>query len=180
MEERYLEIVAAVDAEFSRNRRLHGDKIHCASGCTECCYHLFQITEPEAAYIASGVEHLDKHRREALRERARGYLQALEKIAPTRLSCPALEDGVCSIYEFRPLMCHKFGMPLYNPDKPGQIFACELNFQAGEEITDPQLIQIQTRIHQDWKQLQAEYRGARGGHSVTLSVAQAILQEWQD
>ena len=51
-----------------------------------------------------------------------------------RLACPALEDGACQIYENRPLMCRKYGMPLYNPQKPEQVFACELNFKPGEEI----------------------------------------------
>ncbi len=180
IERRYLEIVAAVDSEFERNRLLHGDRIHCRAGCTDCCHHLFQITEIEAARIAKGVRHLTPQARDALRERARAYLEASAHLPSTgaRLACPALDGGVCSIYDDRPLTCHKFGMPLYNPDKPDRIYACELNFKDGEEIEDPDLIQIQTGIHRDWKQLQVEYGDTRKQSAArTLNVARAILED---
>lgn len=189
VEERYLQIVAAVDVEFSRNRSLHGDKIRCSTGCTECCHHLFKITEIEADHIAGGLALLSPETREALMVRAGVYMEARRRLlaneeersplasAGTRLACPALQDGVCLIYEFRPLICHKFGMPLYNPDRPGQIFACELNFKDGEEIADTQLIQIQTGIHQAWKQLQSEYVTSGTFQKAELvTVAQAILK----
>jgi uncharacterized protein len=174
LEERYLDIVAAVDAEFLRNRRLHGEKIRCRAGCADCCHQAFQITEMEAASIAQGVHQLAPGAREALQARARDYIRE----APgTRVACPALDQGVCAIYEFRPLMCHKFGMPIYNPDKPDRIFACELNFQEGEEIEDPELIQIQSGIHGAWKELQSDYREAGGRRtSKSQTVATAILE----
>jgi len=177
MRERYLDIIAAVDTEFARNRRLHGDRIHCRAGCSDCCSQSFHITEIEADFIAEGIARLEPETREALRARAREYVEARGREPGLRLPCPALKDGVCGIYEHRPLMCHKFGMPLYNPDKPDRIFACELNFQDGEEIDDPQLIQIQTVIHQAWKELQSDYT-AGGGYRdpKPLTVAHAILK----
>ena len=175
-EERYREIVAAVDSEFARSRDLHGDKIHCRPGCTDCCYHIFSITEIEAAQISRGIRRLEPDVRESIEGRAREYIQS-SLLLEARLPCPALDQGVCSIYEFRPLMCHKFGMPLYNPDKPDRIFACELNFKAGEEIEDPKLIQIQTGIDQAWKQLQAEYNDSHESRKgAPLTVAHAILR----
>jgi Fe-S-cluster containining protein len=194
MQERYLDIVAAVDTEFARNRRLHGEKIHCGAGCTDCCFQLFQITEIEAAYISQGMETLDPETSDSLQSRAREYTEARQKLVTetgepeswgslppsgTRLPCPALHDGVCIIYDFRPLMCHKFGMPLYNPDKPDQIFACELNFKNGEEIEDGKLIQIQTSIHRAWKELQSDYNQADGYRdSEPLTIARAILEDF--
>lgn len=176
IETRYQQIVTAVDAEFARNRELHGAKIHCRPGCTECCHHVFSITEIEAAQIAKGLARLPLELRAAVEARAREYIiRAL--IRGDRLPCPALEQDVCSIYEHRPLMCHKFGMPLYNPEKPDRIFACELNFKAGEEIRDPQLIPVQTAIHAEWNALQAQYRALSGAPSPgPLTVAHAILR----
>jgi hypothetical protein len=67
-------------------------------------------------------------------------------------------------------------MPLYNPDKPERIFACELNFKDGEEIDDPALIPAQTGIHEAWKSLQAEFNeSSPARHNGTLTVAHAIL-----
>jgi Fe-S-cluster containining protein len=163
---RYLEIVAAVDAEFARNRRLHGARIRCGAGCDACCHQVFEIANVDAAHIGEGVRRLEPSRRELLEARAREYT------AGRRKACPALEDGVCTIYDFRPVMCHKFGMPLFNPDKPERIFACELNFKHGEEIVDPDLIQIQTGIHEAWTALVS---GAQDG-SGPWNVARAILE----
>lgn len=170
MRQQLLEIVAAVDAEFERNRLLHGERIRCGRGCTDCCHHPFQITDPEAAAIAEAVAALPAVTRETLESRAREYS------AEARHPCPALQDGVCSIYEHRPLICHKFGMPIYNPDRPERIFACELNFRPGDEIRDSQLVQIQTSIHREWKELQHEYYAS--GHyrcPGPITVARAIL-----
>jgi hypothetical protein len=67
-------------------------------------------------------------------------------------------------------------MPLFNPDRPDRIFACELNFKDGEEIDDPQLVQIQTGIHEAWKQLQSDCdKVRRNRDSEPLTVARAIL-----
>jgi Fe-S-cluster containining protein len=97
-----------------------------------------------------------------------------------RLACPALEDGVCQIYEHRPLICRKYGMPLYNPQKPEQVFACELNFRPGEEILDSQLVQIHTNLCHGAAEVQAEYN-RQGGRRDTkpLNVARAILEDFE-
>ncbi len=138
---------------------------------------------------------MDTLARESLQTRARDHLEARRNlVAPqgepegspgrlpppgARLACPALDHGVCSIYEFRPLICRKFGMPIYNPGRPGQIFACQLNFRDGEEIEDSQLIQIQTGIHESWRQLQSEYDNAGGYRDASpITVARAILEDF--
>ena len=187
-------ICLQIDEEFDRNRRLHAARIQCRPGCTDCCQQLFQITEVEAAYISRGMKTLDAALQEELKARARPYLEERQKLvartgepeawgslpAPgTRLPCPALRGGVCAIYDFRPLICRKFGMPLYNPDKPGRVFACELNFRDGEEIHDPHLIQIQTGIHQRWKAVEQDYNDAtRPRDAEPLTVARAILEDF--
>ena len=72
-------------------------------------------------------------------------------------------------------------MPLYNPDKPGRVFACELNFRDGEEIQDPELIQIQTGIHQGWKARQRDYnKEGKPRDAEPLTVARAILEDFSD
>lgn len=191
--QQYQAVCDGYQEEFERNRRLHGNRIQCRPGCSDCCHQLFQITEIEAAVISKGVADLPHTQREPLRKKAADYLEQRRLLVsatgepeswgslPTsgsRLACPALIDGECSIYELRPVMCRKFGIPLWNPDRPGRVYACELNFKEGEEIVDPDLIQIQTVLHQQWKQLQADYNH-QGGYrsSEPLTIAKAILGE---
>lgn len=194
--ESYLSIVSLVDEEFRRNLKQYGERIHCGRGCTDCCHHLFQITEPEAAYVSRAVKALPEAQQLKLRARASRYLKDREQLLKTkavpdawgslpppgsRLACPALEDGACTIYDHRPLICHKFGMPIFNPRKPDRIFACELNFQPGEELEVPELVQIQTEIHNQWEHVQAKYNtrgGRRDPHPIT--VARAILEDFED
>lgn len=196
MIERFGEAARRWDAEFSRNVALHGDRIHCRRGCSYCCYQIFQITEPEAAVISRAVRLMPPEDRDDLQARARAYLPRREALLRehglieawghlppegTRLACPALsDDGACRIYEHRPLICRKYGIPLYNPQKPGRVFACELNFQPGDEIDDPRLVQIHTGFYQDWKQTQEDYN-RRGGRrdDFPITVARALLEDFE-
>lgn len=191
-----LRLAAGWEAEFQRNKRLHEDKIQCRRGCTDCCHHLFQITELEAAFISQAVKSLPPDQRVAMEQRARQYLEDREKLLSDRriddawgnlpppglrLACPALEDGACQIYEHRPLICRKYGMPLYNPRKPDRVFACELNFQPGEEIQDSQLVQIHTDLYHDAVEVQSEYDRQDGRRdAMPLNVARAILEDCEE
>jgi len=179
--------------EFSRNRHLHGARIQCGPGCSDCCSQLFQITEVEAAFLSAGVRTLPEVQQNQLRERAGRYLEARARLVSekgeqeawgglppegTRLACPALDEGICTVYEWRPLICRKYGIPLYNPEKPDRVFACERNFRAGEEIEDGRLIQIQTALHAETKEMQREW-DRQGLHrdGRPLTVARAIAED---
>jgi len=191
----YLKMAGEWEGEFARNKRQYGEKILCRKGCSDCCSQLFQITEIEAAYISRAVKKLPAEDQEKLKDRARKYLPQREQLLAERnvpdawgslpppglrLPCPALEDGACQIYSHRPLICRKYGIPLYNPKKPDQLFACELNFKPGEEIDATELVQIQTGIQDRWAGVQADYN-RRGGRRdpKPLTVALAILEDFE-
>jgi Fe-S-cluster containining protein len=121
-----LRVASAWEAEFGRNQRLHGARINCWRGCTDCCHHLFQITELEAAFVSHAVKSLPSEKRRAMEGRAQEYIEAREKLLEERqvpdawgslpppglhLACPALLDGACQVYEHRPLICRKYGIP---------------------------------------------------------------------
>lgn len=193
--EHYSEIRTAVDREFRRNRRLHGGKIRCGRGCTDCCHQIFSITEVEAAAISRLVKMVTPQARENLESNARAYLPRRQEILrqhgyirawghlpkpETRLACPALINGECAIYSERPIVCRKFGIPLHHPEQPGRIFACELNFRPGETYHDPQLVSIQSNIARQWTELQSEFDAAGGGRGPEpISVADALLGDYE-
>jgi Fe-S-cluster containining protein len=150
----------------------------------------------EAAFVSRGIRKIDAEVRKRITNRATEYLEKRRaltaadgrpevwgKLPPegTRLACPALEeDGSCAIYEYRPLICRRYGVPVYNPDT-GRVSACELNFRNGESIEDGKLIQIQTGIHERWKKVQGEYN-AKGGYRdpVPISVGRAIVEDFSE
>jgi Fe-S-cluster containining protein len=183
------------DAEFARNKAIYGDKIHCRKGCNECCSQIFQITELEAAHISAAIKKMPSDQQRQIKQRALQYLREREGLLARhdipdawgslpkpglRLPCPALEQGACSIYAHRPLICHKYGIPLFNPSRPDQLFACELNFKPGESLGVTELVRIQTGVWQHWADEQASYN-ARGGRrdEKPVTVARAILEDFE-
>ncbi len=168
--------------------------MRCGPGCSDCCHQLFQITEIEAAEVSAGVRKLPEAQRSELEDRSRDYLRQRQELVAAngepeawgslpppgaRLACPALDDGVCSIYDHRPLICRRFGMPIYNPERPGRVYCCELNFDDGAEIDDAKLVQIQTGIHEAWKQVQVDYNRAGGPRDPNpITVARAVLEDF--
>ena len=100
--------------------------------------------------ISEHVKSLPESRRNELQQKASEYKQGD--------ACPALgTEGECTIYEARPVICRRFGMPIYDYKNPENVRACELNFKDGDEITDTMLIPNQTEIGMKWDELKDEF-----------------------
>lgn len=131
----------AVVAEQPQNLR-------CGIACTMCCHGLFEIGAADVAVIAEALPRLDPAVRETILARAEAVAAAtdhpnLREVSEAEreaffertenLPCPALDDeGRCSIYEFRPLVCRTFGLPI----REGSRYIgeeCELNFTAASQ-----------------------------------------------
>lgn len=186
------QVCAKANAEFDRGAAVHGERIHCAPGCSSCCSQIFQITEVEAARISAWVATLPDKEKAALQAKARANLAERTKLfdgpeqwgstAPRGKGtpCPALNDaGACGMYEARPVMCRKFGVPIFNPDKPDRVLACELNFADGEAIEDPGLVENQTSLYRAQQNLQADYNDAGGKRDdEPICIARAIVEDF--
>ena len=139
----YRDILERADTFFGSVAAAQPQNLQCGLGCSLCCYGLFEIGSGDVPLIADGLASLHPARRNAIIRRARGLLEstshpdlrdcsAEEKEAffdrTASVACPALsEQGVCQIYEARPLVCRTFGLPLRNgPEFMAEV--CELNF----------------------------------------------------
>jgi Fe-S-cluster containining protein len=110
-------------------------QIPCRAGCSHCCIGLFPITQLDVHLLQEGLRHLPIDQRERIEGRALQQVTALESAYP-RLKpspsiggwsdreidqavtafhdapCPALGDnGLCSLYDHRPLTCRSMGIP---------------------------------------------------------------------
>ena len=187
LKQHFIDITNLIQQEFERNVDKYGSKIQCRRGCSQCCSQIFNITQVDAFVIGEHVKTLPLDKQKELKQKAKEYLQEKERknlninaeysVTP-KIPCPALGDeGECTIYEARPVVCRRFGMPMYDYKNPGKIYACELNFAEGEEIYDDELIPNQTAIGMKWDQLKEDYAQRKSGGEKFTTVADSILGE---
>lgn len=181
----YINITHLIQNEFDRNVNKYGSKINCRKGCSQCCFQIFKITLIDSFIIKKYLDTLPIEQVNNLKERTKFYIaqiknnitQGDEFYVKPKFPCPALsENEECMIYAGRPVICRKFGPPIFDYKSPGKIFACELNFAEGEEITDDELIPNQTQIGKEWDMLKTEFNikyNLRENASTT--IAEAIL-----
>ena len=139
----YVSILDRADAHFAKVLAEQPAAMQCRQGCTGCCHGLFEIGTADVSMIQEAMRILDEPARERLKSRARAIFEStlhptLRDCSPEEkeafferadeIPCPALDDaGACSIYEYRPIVCRTFGLPLREGRKYlGQ--ECELNF----------------------------------------------------
>ena len=198
----YEELLKDVGREFERVRNIFIDRMQCRKGCSSCCSQLFSISAIEAAYISSAVKQLEPGPREEMREKARTYLQELtgveidatltieqhsEVVKPALealigryyIPCPALKDDACTIYDHRPIIARKFGIPLWNPSKPNILQACELNFKPGEVIEGEGLVEPQVELAYRWLEFKTKVHEELDLPDVVATVASAILFDYE-
>ncbi len=161
---------------------------------------MFRITLIDAAVVSQAVKKLDSETRKKMQEKARLYIKKRGEMIRERagqmdlnydsdeistillrLPCPALsEDGACGIYESRPIVCRKFGMPIYDPKKPNELQTCELNFREVKEIDADRLIENQMKIYNHWMKIKTEVNETLNPEKRVATIAEAILFDYEE
>jgi Fe-S-cluster containining protein len=91
-----------------------GRKPVCQKGCSYCCHLLVVVTIPEILAIAQHVrENFTLKERETLLRAIDTALAATKGLSrkermDTRVPCPLLKEGSCSVYDNRPLPCRSY------------------------------------------------------------------------
>lgn len=182
---KYIDITNLIQTEFNRNFQKWGDKIKCKKGCSQCCSQIFNITAFDGYIIKNHLNSMHENEKKILMEKAKHYIGTIKLDGNTsdeffmkpKLECPALsESGECTIYEARPVICRRFGPPVYDYKNPEKLFACELNFNNGEEIIDDDLIPNQTVIGKEWDTLKTKFNMEFDlKENASTTIAEAIL-----
>ncbi|MCA9648821.1 MAG: YkgJ family cysteine cluster protein [Myxococcales bacterium] len=141
----------------------HPDQVRCGPGCSDCCHQTFRVSALEGAYLREGLAVLPAP------ERAEILARAARHRPDRRQPCPVLgDDGRCRLYEHRPRICRKYGIPLWHPDRPHEVRCCPLNFRSMADI-DPELIlEPQAAWAEDWIRLR-EALGIRDPGHATIA-----------
>jgi len=98
------------------------------SGCDDnCCEERFyHYTLAEHIYLMDGVGYLEEEMRREIFARAEEVIQIYRlhdsKGIIRRVMCPLNFDGLCLLYEYRPMICRLHGIPhiIKKPEQPEQ------------------------------------------------------------
>ena len=89
--------------------------VQCHKGCWHCCTQFVATTIPEILRLAAYIrETFAADEIVALLERLKLYRETNSALPPDRRAkllrtqCPLLQDGICSVFEARPLVCRGF------------------------------------------------------------------------
>jgi Fe-S-cluster containining protein len=112
----YLVLRGEVDLLCERLAEAHNEHLNCKPGCHKCCID-FSIFPIEFFSILKENENKKVNVRNVAGES----------------ECLFLNDGLCSIYESRPLICRTHGLPMLSMgEDEWELSYCELNFTSGE------------------------------------------------
>ena len=125
--------------------------VRCGPGCSDCCHQTFRVSALEGALLREGLAELPPAEQAEIRARAAQW-------RPDRRDpCPVLDAaGRCRLYEHRPRICRKYGIPLWHPDRPHEVRCCPLNFRDMADIDAGLILDPQAGWAADWIRLREE------------------------
>lgn len=156
----------------------------CAGCADNCCDSYFQHhTYVEWIYLWVGIGELSAERRKALKTRAADYTVACEKALAKeerpQVMCPLNEEGRCSLYLHRLMICRMHGVPSSLTFPNGQIKKFPGCFRCQEIVGGRQALPSVERasLFRELVALEQELLGEQQGQlpKFKKTIAEMIL-----
>lgn len=155
-------------------------------GCqSNCCDSFFQHhTYIEWAYLWEGLNTLPEGQRELLLQRAATYVAESEELLAKgdrpAIMCPLNENGLCSLYSHRLMICRMHGVPSEFTRPDGRKMSFPGCFRCQEligETTNPHVVD-RTELYRELAGLETTLLGSRRYilPRVKLTLAQMMVQ----
>lgn len=168
----YRDLLARVD---NLCRTITGEfaaQLACRPGCAGCCRHI-SLFPVEAVALAVALGRLPVEQAATIRARAGG--------ASPDGPCPLLANGLCLLYEARPIICRTHGLPLLTAlEGKRSVDFCPLNFRGLDSLPGSAVIDLD-RLNTTLAAINALFvaeffSGATAGKE-RLSIAEALRLE---
>ncbi|HEY7495935.1 MAG TPA: YkgJ family cysteine cluster protein [Candidatus Tectomicrobia bacterium] len=178
--QRYQQLVARVEAFGQAIRQRYAGQVNCRAGCDGCCYQQFTVFPVEAQHLAQAVATLTPEARQHLRQRLQSQDEAWQMVDEPQ-PCVLLEQGRCSLYNGRPLICRMHGYPLYSalierPDGRHRD-CCPLNFtDMSLEAIDAQAVYNLDLVNQTLIAINQLFVREYGLPEQRVTIKQAVWQ----
>lgn len=118
MFENYLLYLKFLNEKLTKFFERQKPYIFCKKGCAKCCKNAeFPYSFLEVRYLFYGASKLPFDIQSEINEKAMNILKKREEFKNTApddkflYDCPFLKDDVCSVYEYRGVVCRTFGLP---------------------------------------------------------------------
>lgn len=99
----YKKFITNLDARLESYFKEQAEFVCCKKGCSACCEKGdYPISEIELLYLMQGYAELSSE----IKHKIQQNISLLEKGG----KCPFLLDNVCSVYDFRPIICRVHGL----------------------------------------------------------------------
>jgi Fe-S-cluster containining protein len=193
MNAEYGALVAKVDAFTTAAEQRRAADLACRSGCSACCEAWLSVSAVEASEIREALAALPLAQRREVRARGERELRREAEQEPSA-RCALLDDeGRCSVYESRPLVCRTQGHALRYPPgfvplasvmkrtPQGDVVWCPLNY--GERPPAPEDVLDAERVDQILAVVARRHASAVGialDHRLTLSLLAAEVDVLND
>ena len=162
----YYQLRKEIDSLCESIENIHHQRIHCKSGCDQCC---MAISVFPVEFYAIRAE-LDQKSISNL------------PVCQNDEDCRYLVDHRCAIYASRPVICRTHGLPLLYMSLEGddyELSCCELNFtdfdpeDFGEENTYP-MDRINSELYLINRAFVAGYKGGKYSETDRIPLSELI------
>ena len=88
--------------------------IRCKQGCSHCCeVGEYPFSRLEMEYLMSGFIKLNP----SIKNKIKQEIKQLKLEKPKMYKCPFLQKNICTVYEYRGIICRTHGLAWYDEDK---------------------------------------------------------------
>ncbi len=127
LQKRLIRLYQEMETEYDRVASLLNFS---CTGCPDnCCDSYFEHhTYVEWAYLRQGFSKLSTEKQQKILQRAKSYLkecnESLSRGQRPQVMCPLNEEGLCTLYPYRLLVCRTHGVPasMTRPDGKKLVF----------------------------------------------------------
>ena len=152
-------------------------------GCEDnCCKSLFfHHTYVEKAYLRHGLERLDQAVPNEILTRAEYYCEKTFSLSTEpeslKIDCPVNQNGLCLLYEFRPMICRLHGLP-HELSRPGGEPVMGKGCDAGQFENKPYVKFDRTVFYQQMARIEIAFRQTRNKTGrIKQTIAQLLISE---
>ncbi len=143
----YLDYLVFIDKKLEKFFNKQKDYIFCKKGCGLCCQNAqFPYSKIEMQYLFLGAKELPKEIFDKIEANIEKILKNKKDFKGEKFvyDCPFLIGNVCSVYDFRGIICRSFGLMsiIQGTDKKNQVPFCYAKGLNYSNVIDPETKQV--------------------------------------